>query len=412
MLVKRLRLKNFRNYAEEDVEFGSIRNIVIGENAQGKTNLIEAIEYSALGRSTRTTDDKELIRKGESRAAIIVDFEANTLEQRIEIELSLRMTAGARGPRTALDRKVKINGVSYSSTRNLAGKIVVVGFKSLDLNLLRGGPRYRREWIDDLTSTLKTSYARSLSRFNKAVTQRNRLLKEMFERIRLSQSDEDELKVWDQQVASLGASLVRSRLMVLKSLIPLAEARQAQLSGAREKLSIDYFLHSIDDEDPRADGILNLDEESEIMPEKEIEEKILTCLATRKREEIARRQTLTGPHRDDVRLKLNGFDATAFASQGQQRSLVLSLKLSELFLVAHFLKEPPILLLDDVLAELDLSRQGYLMESLSESMQTIITTTHIDGFKPEWLSGASFLSVHNGRARKGESPLEEKPAGR
>ncbi|MBZ0186943.1 MAG: DNA replication/repair protein RecF [Candidatus Obscuribacterales bacterium] len=414
MLVKTLRVKNFRNYQEEEIAFAPGRTIIIGGNAQGKTNLLEAIEYMAFGKSGRTADDKELIKSGSDSTRIEINFIGNSLEQKIEVLVSKKLVGSPKGPKTMLEKKVKINGVAYSRTSNLRGRLVVVSFKSLDLNLLRGGPKYRRDWLDDLSATLKPAYAKLSSRYTKTVTQRNRLLRQIFENKRNNLSDRDELKVWDQQVASLGASVVRSRLAVLKAIIPLAEARQEHLSGTREKLTLDYFFHSLEKEQDsleREDTSLHAlsvfahEESEDLISEKEIEARLLDCLRARKEEEIVRRQTLTGPHRDDIRFKLNGFDATAFASQGQQRSLVLSLKLSELFLVADYLKEPPILLLDDVLAELDLTRQGYLMASVSDSMQTIITTTHVDGFEKEWLDGASFIEVKNGSAKAAPSPI-------
>lgn len=404
MRVNQVKLANFRNYAGAEMALCAGRNIVIGENAQGKTNFLEAIELLSLGKSSRSNNDVDLIRKGEHQCLVEVAFMARGVEENVAVALSL-----ASGK---LEKKAKVNGLTVQGrTSAWRGRLVTVRFASSDLNLLRGGPKFRREWIDTLAAALRPIYADTLSKFQKTVTQRNRLLKTLFERGKVSVSDQDQLKVWDQQVAAYGASILCQRWRNLDEILPLARVYQERISAARENLSIQYDFSSLSqsakDDDvsaetqSREDPLLS-DRISDLVKveEKEVAATIMRALKQRRYEEIARKQTLTGPHRDDLTFSLNDQSAEDFGSQGQQRSVVLALKLAELELVSKFLCEPPVLLLDDVLAELDLNRQGALMSCLPGDLQTLITTTHLDGFRPEWLTNANFLSVQDGEIQR------------
>ncbi len=414
MLVRKLSITNFRNYKQETVEFCADRNVIIGENAQGKTNLLEAIEYASRGRSYRTSTESELILRGQDFAIVEVDFFARDYEQKIQIILQKKSDGGktASGGQKS-EKQIKVNGVPKGNTRGLKGHLVTVGFKSQDMSLIRGGPSDRRDWIDDLASILSPGFRTILSRYEKAVTQRNRLLKTFFERGRLNGSDIDELKVWDQQLATMGASIIKHRVKCLAEALPIAQSYQEKISGAREKLTAQYYFHvssteekSYEDDENAADSVAPVSmQNSDLleMEERDIAQRLMQLYKQRRSDEIMRRQTLSGPHRDDVRFSIDDSDATSFGSQGQQRSLVLALKLSELKMVSEHLGEPPILMLDDVMAELDLRRQGFLMESVHRDMQTLITTTHLDGFEQEWLAGATLISVVDGHVDKRES---------
>ncbi len=411
MQANQITIKNFRNYKSATLDFSPRRNILIGENAQGKTNLLEAIELISLGRSDRAANDRELIALGEPETMIELTYEAKSMQGMSET-VALIISQGER-----TSRKVRINGLTQPANARSGGRflsrLVTVSFKAQDLNLLRGGPKFRRDWLDQLAFKLKPGHNDLLGKYEKVVMQRNRLLKNLFEKGRLSVSDQDELKVWDKQLSYYGALVIKSRVDALEKAIPEAESYHASISGLREKLSCDYLFRQkeIEDEAPapesdeagegRGDQALPADKSLNTgdiyaMETKELALTIMGHLRKRRSEEIARRQTLTGPHRDDVSLVLNGLAATSYASQGQQRSLVLALKLAELKLVSQVLEEPPLLLLDDVLAELDLLRQGMLMQLVSEDMQTLITTTHLEGFRPEWLSGAQIVEVQGG----------------
>lgn len=409
MLVKKLTVSNFRNYRQEVVSFCPERNVIIGENAQGKTNLLEAIEFASVGKSYRTSIDSELIYRGQDVAIVEVEFFAREYDHKIAITIKKKADsspASITAPRS--EKLIKVNGVPKGNTRGLKGHLVTVSFKSQDMSLIRGGPKDRRDWVDDLASILSSGFRTVLSRYEKAVTQRNRLLKNIFEKGKLTGTDIDELKVWDQQLATMGATIIKYRVKTLDQALPIATSYHEKISGQRESLAATYYFHStgaennFDDENaesptpvPNAD-LLN-------MEEREIASRLMQLYRNRRSDEITRRQTLSGPHRDDVRFTIDGSDATAFGSQGQQRSLVLALKLSELKLVSEHLGEPPVLILDDVMAELDLRRQGFLMESVHRGMQTLITTTHLDGFEKEWLSGATLISVVSGKIDKHES---------
>lgn len=408
--VKKITVRNFRNYQGATLDLSPRRNILIGENAQGKTNLLEAIEIIANGRSDRATSDRELIAMGQSETMIELVYEAKSM-QGISETVSLIVSQGER-----LSRKVRINGLPQSAqNRAQIGvgralcRLTTVSFKAQDLSLLRDGPKYRRDWLDLLALKLKPGHNDLLTKYEKVVAQRNRLLKTFFEKGSLAVSDQDELKVWDKQLSYYGALVIKSRVDALETAIPEAETFHAGISGLREKLKCNYIFRqkeidhseadsSNDDAGQAADKSIGT---SEIfaMEAKELALIIMKNLRLRRSEEIARRQTLTGPHRDDVSFDLNDMAATAYASQGQQRSLVLALKLAELKLVSQVLDEPPLLLLDDVLAELDLLRQGTLMQMVSEEMQTLITTTHLSGFRPEWLAGAQIVEVAGGTLR-------------
>jgi len=390
MEVKQVRLTNYRNYSQADVELHPGKNILIGDNAQGKSNFLEAIEVASRGKSQRTSDDHELIAWQKPKMQLEIVFERAGYDESVGISLLRASATGAN----RLEKKVTINGVKPPSQKALFGKLVTVTFSTQDLSMLRDGPKFRRQWIDTILFSLTPSYQETLANYQKVVTQRNKLLKMMFEKGRVSVSDQDQLLIWDKQLAHYGCQIIKSRLNLISELLPLAENYQAHLSGSTEKLSANYIFRALDDEDGEA--LDNQPVSFQELDEKGIANTLMQLLRKRRGEEIARKQTLVGPHRDDIDFALNNASALAFASQGQQRSLVLSLKLAELDLITEKLNEPPLLLLDDVLAELDIDRQGLLMSALNKSMQTVITTTHLSRFEPDWLAGANIFQVEAG----------------
>lgn len=370
---------------------------MIGENAQGKTNFLEAIEVISLGRSTRAQQDGDLIKAGAADMRIELVFESNGVEATANFALTPTDKPRSRG----IERQIKINGLTIGSAKSLRGRLVTVSFKSSDLNLLRGGPKFRRDWIDDIIVTLRPVYQDTLSKYAKSVAQRNRLLKTLFEKGRVSVDDQNQLRAWDEQTARFGATIIKERLKLLNELLPRAERHQQHISGKREILTAQYQFRAQESKDDEPDESGSPDSVSTDLivdqSEAELAQTLMRLMKERRYEEIARKQSLCGPHRDDIKFALNGADAVEFASQGQQRSLVLACKLAELERVQENLSEPPILLLDDVLAELDLNRQGLLMSLVKNETQTLITTTHVTGFKPEWVEGARFLRVADGR---------------
>jgi DNA replication and repair protein RecF len=400
--VRKVSLTNYRNYEHIEIELCSGRNILVGENAQGKTNFLEAIELVSTGNSERANQDLDLIKS--NCAHMRMEIECDIFGSREIIALGFQRTAS-----DGIEKSFKINGVTQGSIRSVKRRLVTVSFKSTDLNLVRGGPKFRRDWIDIILIVLKPMHEQTLSKYAKVIAQRNRLLKQLFEKGRVSVSDNDQLRVWDTQLATIGANIIKQRITLITEILPEAEKYQEYISGKREILSVRYQFKT-----PEAKASSPEDQESELenndaheidadtlnaAEEGDISKMLLSGLKDLRYDEIRRKQTLLGPHRDDIQLLINGQNALYFASQGQQRTLVLALKLAELSRVTSSLREPPVLLLDDVMAELDLNRQSLLMETVGTQMQTIITTTHISGFKSEWLDGALFLSVDEGRIK-------------
>lgn len=413
MRITKIGLENFRNYETALLEPHAFGNIILGENAQGKSNLLEAIEYAATGKAYRAAKDFELVRHGADNMCLEISFEAEGMIETISV--SLKSKTGKLYPNAvtaSLQREIKVNGVKQSSTAVLkhGRRLIVVSFKSQDMSIVRGGPAFRRDWIDVLLCNLRAAAAGRLQQYQKIVAQRNRLLKTISESGRLSPTDRDQLKTWDIQVAKAGAEIIKERLNLMTELIPLAEKHHERISGKREKLSSQYIFKNKSSrdgaynpaEDEEGEDCLrekmksfNIDDLKNAET-KDIAKIIYLMLKDIRSEEIARKQTLIGPHRDDISFNLDGKSALNFGSQGQQRSLVLSLKLAELESVRAALNEQPVLLLDDVLAELDLLRQEVLMEMVGSGMQTFVTTTHLSSFKPEWLADCQFFNVENG----------------
>lgn len=398
MQVKQVNLTNFRNYSNCSVALPPGKTVLIGENAQGKSNFLEAIEVVSQGNSSRAAHDTDMINWNENHFLIDLAFERAGCPESLSYQLTRKMPAkpGTR----ASERRIKVNGVTHGQIKYLLGHLVTVSFQTQDLNLLRGGPKYRRDWIDGMIVRLRPAFADVLSSYQKVVTQRNRLLKNLAERGRVSVTDQDELLAWDKQLARFAAAIIKARVRLIAELLPRAADKQSHLSGAKEVLDAAYLFRASE----RAAGD---DFESDCgshTPLAHLLEAdggtltttILSLTRERRGEEIARKQTLVGPHRDDIIFRLNNSSAVDFASQGQQRSLVLSLKLAELARLQEAADESPVLLLDDVMAELDAGRQGLLMSAVANASQTLITTTHLSGFAPEWLEDATIYSVSTG----------------
>lgn len=399
MHIKTVTLTNFRNYEQASVNLGSERNILLGENAQGKSNFLEAIELIATGTSARASHDNDLIKSGANHMHLALTFCSAGIDETLSIAFQQSRASNGQLLAKAAQKVGQINGVSYSSLRKLKGRLSVVSFKSEDLGLLRAGPKFRRDWLDHIALTLKPPLHDKFSRYHKVVLQRNRLLKSIAEEPRSTAKELDTLKIWDEQIAQYGSAIAKERLLLLDKLLPEAYAYQRLISNDKEALSIAYHLKMAQAPDQGEEQTfkeyLQLGT-GPIMDEQALLVTIRQSLKNNRSEEIIRRQTLFGPHRDDILFFLNNSPATAFASQGQQRSLVLALKLAELKLVTETLQEPPVLLLDDVLAELDLSRQTLLMSSVKADMQTIISTTHLAGYQSEWFNQAKFINVVDG----------------
>ncbi|MCC3407284.1 MAG: DNA replication/repair protein RecF [Microcoleus sp. PH2017_10_PVI_O_A] len=406
MYLKTLHLRQFRNYYDQKVAFDAPKTILLGNNAQGKSNLLEAVELLSTLKSHRVSRDRDLILDSKPIAQIDATLERQTGA----IDLALTLRSGAR-------RSLKLNGEPLRRHLDFLSVLNVVQFSCLDLDLVRGGPEGRRNWIDRLVIQLEPIYAHILHQYNQILRQRNALLKrsravrkaefsESLDTMRFleaenpepentedspipnsqSPNSSSELALWDAQLATAGARVIRRRDRVLERLMPLARNWHGSISGSTEILDVKYDA--------------NIEVSSELIGQDNLEgvrQAFLEKIQKRAIAEQFQGTTLVGPHRDDITFTINNTPARQYASQGQQRTLVLALKLAELQLIEEVVGEAPLLLLDDVLAELDLSRQNQLLETIQERFQTLITTTHLGAFDSQWLRQTQILSVVSGK---------------
>lgn len=372
MYLKHLHLRQFRNYFDQEVNFAAPKTILVGDNAQGKSNLLEAVSLLSTLKSYRAGRDRELVKNGETTGQIY----ANLHRQNGPVELAL--TLRSTGQRTCT-----VNGNSLRRKHDFLGILNAVQFSSLDLDLVRGSPENRRNWLDSLLVQLEPIYAYILQQYNQVLRQRNALLKK-FQNAEIPR-DFTQLALWDAQLATTGTRVTRRRARAIERLAPIAEIWHSAISGRIENLEIKYTpnLGAVDDSCLRDD------------PEK-LRQAFLEQIQQKTTAEYYQGTSLVGPHRDEIELIINQTPAKQYGSQGQQRTLVLALKLAELKLIEEVVGEPPLLLLDDVLAELDPHRQTQLFEAIQERFQTLITTTHLGTFENSWLQGSQVLSVQAG----------------
>lgn len=380
MYLKHLHLRHFRNYGEQLIDFTAPKTILVGENAHGKSNLLEAVELLATLKSHRTSRDPDLIQDGEPQGQI-----SATVQRDLgTAEMALVLRNGSR--RTAI-----LNGEKLRRQLDFLGNLNAVQFSSLDMDLVRGGPGERRVWLDTLLTQLEPVYAHILNQYYQALKQRNALIRQLYsddERAAATPAatptDMPQLALWDAQLAILGTRVIRRRSRAIARLAPIAQQWHHTISGERETLIIRYA--------PNVP--LNTDDPSQI------QEAFLAKIQQRAIAEQHQRTTLVGPHRDDIEFIINNTPARQYGSQGQQRTLVLALKLAELNLIDTVVADPPLLLLDDVLAELDLNRQNQLLDAIQNQFQTLITTTHLGSFDAQWLNSSQILTVEAGQIRE------------
>ena len=377
MFLKHLHLQHFRNYHSQSVAFDASKTIVLGDNAQGKSNLLEAVELLATLKSHRTSRDRDLVQEDQKAGSIKAQLQKDIGP----VELSLVLRNGSR--RTAI-----LNGETLKRQQDFLGHLNAVQFSSLDLDLVRGGPGERRLWLDTLLIQLEPVYAYIFQQYNQVLKQRNAFIRQQTaqdEAASPAQIDPAQMALWDAQLATAGTRVIRRRSRVIERLAPLAATWHRNISGQSEQLSITYQPSVPLSEDPaRKDD------------PQTIQQQFLEKISDRATAEYHQRTSLVGPHRDDVDFVINQTPARQYGSQGQQRTLVLALKLAELELIESVIGEPPLLLLDDVLAELDLKRQNQLLETIQDRFQTIITTTHLGSFDASWIEESQILTVEKG----------------
>ncbi len=365
--LHRLELLHFRNLAGLQLTLEAPRLLVIGANGAGKSNLLEAVELLTSLRSHRCASDRDLISHGQPSSRLrAVTGEGDSLELRLR----------GRGGRQALR-----NDKLLERQHDLIGPLRCVGFSALDLELVRGEPALRRQWLDRVVLQLEPVYGALLSRYGRLLRQRSQLLRRglgLADRAAL-------LDVFDQQMALIGTRLHRRRWRALRRLEPLATAWQQRIGGAAEPLALAYRSGT----ELASDA---LDGDQEECWRAALEQQLLQ----QRPQEERLGQCLVGPHRDDVTLLLAGQPARRYGSAGQQRTLVLALKLAELELVGQIVGQPPLLLLDDVLAELDPQRQQLLLEAVGEGHQCLVSATHLESFSGGWRSDSQVVQMRAG----------------
>lgn len=339
MNIRSIELKNFRNYENLEISFDEGTNILFGDNAQGKTNILEAAYMSGTTKSHKGSRDKEMIRFGEEEAHLKTVVVRGGREYQIDMHLKKNRAKG-----------IAIDKIPIKKASELFGILNIVFFSPEDLNIIKNGPAERRRFLDSELCQLDRIYLADLTNYNKILAQRNKLLKDMIYRPGLS----DTLPVWDMQLIETGKKIIRRRKQFVDELREIVSDIHYRISGGKEELFLKY--------EPNIDDIFF---EDELSRAKEKDKKL--C------------QTSVGPHRDDLLFSIGDVDIRKYGSQGQQRTSALALKLSEIELVRKSISDTPVLLLDDVLSELDSSRQNYLLNNISDT-QTIITCTGLDEF--------------------------------
>lgn len=359
MFIKSLKLKNYRNYDLLNLTFDSNTNILYGDNAQGKTNVLEALYLSGTTKSHRGTKDRDLIQFDHEESHIETIVEKNGIDFQIDMHLKKNHPKG-----------IAINKIPIRKASELFGIIHFVFFSPEDLNVIKEGPSGRRRVIDLELSQLDKVYLSNLYNYNRIINQRNSLLKE----ISYNENLIDTLDIWDMQLVEYGEKIIERRKEFIKDVNEIISNIHYKLTGGKEKISLSYES-SISD--------MSLEEAVKKYRERDIRFK----------------NTSVGPHRDDLCFKTGDLDIRKFGSQGQQRTAALSLKLSEIELVKRVIRDTPILLLDDVLSELDKHRQNYLLDSIHD-IQTVITCTGLDEFVNHRFSINKIFHVKNGTVTK------------
>jgi len=371
MFLKKLKLTNFRNYTDFEQEFNTLKTIIIGPNAQGKTNILEAINILATSVSDRADRDSNLVSWNNEYALIFADIQTKD----DSLNIALQINSSGR-------RKLKINGVAKRAPQaDLLGNFFCVMFSCEDLYLIKGSPSVRRSWLDSILFQLDIKYHKALQDYQKSVTQKNALLKNSYGTGISRKALKDQLDIWNEQIINFGSEILIKRLDFVEEIKVVAREFQKNISKGNEELDLIY-------ESTVTDATSNIDQMKTLFK---------NALEESFEKEIARGQSVIGPHRDDLTFLINGREAKSFASQGQQRSIVLALKLSELKVIENRKGEIPVLLLDDVFAELDENRQDFLLHNLPPNIQTFLTTTHISDIQKELLENAKVIKIESGK---------------
>ena len=357
MFIKRLQMLNYRNYNALDIELCPNVNVFMGDNAQGKTNILEAIYYCAFAKSHRTSKDKELINWNGEHACISVDVGRERLDKRIDISI---LKDGKKS--------IRINKIKIKKIGELFGNFNVVMFSPEDLRIIKDSPGVRRKFIDMELCQLNPKYYYNLVQYNKVLNERNILL-------RNRNTSSEMLEIYDMQLVEFGYNIIRDRIKYIESLNKYAEKIHSDITSGKEKINFKYI--------------------STIKDLENIKENFYTLLKKNRSKDCDRGITSIGPHRDDFFVYINDIDTKSYGSQGQQRTAVLTMKFSSLEIIKELTGEFPVLLLDDVLSELDFNRKKYILSTIGQ-IQTVITCTGIEDLYEYLDEKAKVFKVKNG----------------
>ncbi|MDO8673636.1 MAG: DNA replication/repair protein RecF [Dehalococcoidia bacterium] len=415
MHIAHLGLTNFRNYVRLELDLPPHFVVFQGDNAQGKTNLLESVYYLATSRSSRSSSDRDLInwlaQKDDltfARIAGRVHKTKSSLDLDITLMPRQAEEGSGQGALPALVKRIRVNGLPRRAT-DLVGQVNVVMFSPQDIDLVSGPPHLRRRYLDIMNSQVDVLYLRALQTYSRVLVQRNHLLR----LIRDRQARHDQLDFWNEQMVEAGAYIIARRQRTIEELGELAQVLHPRLTGQKEHIKISYLsnLAGYDPVEKEAmafvsgesslDGLRSVREDREPWSElTEIKESFRLKLEEIVAREVMLGMSVLGPHRDDLQLCADGIDLNVYGSRGQQRTAALSLKLSEANLMLAQTGEQPILLLDDIMSELDSERRSHLVESLAQHEQVLITTTDLDRYGCDFLSRASVFTVNQGQIER------------
>ena len=337
MWIRKVKIKNFRNYEEQEIELEKNVNVFYGENAQGKTNIVEAIFLCSMGKSFRAKQDKEMIKLDSQNAVIEVEFQKIDRDGKIKIQLGNK-------------KIVYVNGIKIKKLSELLGNLNVVMFNPDDINILKGGPQNRRRFLDIMISQLKPNYMHTLSLYSKTIEQRNNYLRQ----IREQQKPENMLDIWDDELSGYAVIISKYRKEFMEKVRSKIKKIHSEITDNKENIEIEYLTECDD------------------------REKYLNLLKQRRKLDIIKGYTTKGIHRDDFMIYINDKQLNVYGSQGQHRTAMLSLKLSEVNIVEDEIGEKPILLLDDFMSELDQKRRNHFLEKIDDTQVIITCTDKID----------------------------------
>lgn len=426
MRVRRIQLDSFRNYANLDLTPGQGLNILFGENAQGKTNVLEALSILATTRSLRANRESELVQRGCEAAHVRADVDR---EREGEAELQVSVFQGDK-------KAVRVNGMKRARVVDLLGEFNAVFFGALDLKIVTGEPADRRHYLNVEISQISPRYVYDLAHYKRVLEQRNRLLRDLRDRPR--PPEESGLSAWNEQLVQFGAPLLARRRFYIDRLAPIADRVHQDLTDGRESLSLRYLpsiplpvgaaepaVRETREERYLVEVQASVDTEQGVEPgapvtaaaptgeTQQIEEAFRRKLADVGFDEARRGTTLLGPQRDDLSLFINGLEARIYGSQGQQRTVALAIKLAEFQLIEDYVGEPPVMLLDDVMSDLDDQRRAHLLAWVQRRCQTFLTCTNLRSFPKAILDEACIFHVRagtvvgNGNARFEQSDTGE-----